>query len=311
MFKVAVLMPCYNSTEMLVSQIASIKAQSNVDVTIFAYDDGSTNNTRKILEKNLNPQKDLILNRDSATGSASGSFFFLMSEVFLSDGFDFFALSDHDDFWGPYKLISAIDDMTINKCEGFSSGFLSVSYGRKYGIGRSVFCKKVGKRSKKFDFLFEGPGAGCTFVLTRRFAAEFHEHLLSIGSHTESIFWHDWYIYFFARTRKLSWHISDESHLFYCQHRTNVTGSNVGFEAALKRIEQMRSGWYFSQVLIMARLTKCDLEVIGHLQQMNWRNRLWLARRCLLFRSSITHGIILGIMFLLCSPRFQPELESS
>ncbi len=111
-YKVAVLLSTYNGEKYIEQQIHSITNQKNIDsLTIIVRDDGSWDGT---LEKLLQLQK-IYNNIEVIQGKHKGlvsSFFDLLNYAYEKE-FDYYALSDQDDYWLEEKLnigIKAIEN---------------------------------------------------------------------------------------------------------------------------------------------------------------------------------------------------------
>ena len=108
MYKIAIILPTYNSISWIKEQINSIFNQKDVLVELFISDDGSCDGTKKFvtsLSEN-NSQVNLI-STDVGSGSAGAHFFHMVRNSKIN-GFDYVAFCDHDDIWLPDKLISAV-----------------------------------------------------------------------------------------------------------------------------------------------------------------------------------------------------------
>lgn len=108
--KVAVLMSTYNGEKYLHEQIESILRQACCEVELFVRDDGSKDNTIKILENFKRDYGIHIYLGDENVGPAV-SFMKLLYMVADNGDFDYFAFADQDDVWLPEKLNSAITKM--------------------------------------------------------------------------------------------------------------------------------------------------------------------------------------------------------
>jgi glycosyltransferase involved in cell wall biosynthesis len=96
MAKVSVIIPTYNSAAFLLQTVDSILNQTYGDVELFVIDDGSTDNTRQILEPYLGRLTYLYQeNQGESTARNEG--------VRLSHG-EYVAFLDSDDYWLPEKL---------------------------------------------------------------------------------------------------------------------------------------------------------------------------------------------------------------
>jgi rhamnosyltransferase len=251
--KVAVLLPIYNSSKFIIAQLGSIFSQQNVEVDVYIYDDGSSDNAVAEINNVFSKSNIFYIKNSSSFGSASLSFLHLIRTVDLS-GYDYVSLSDHDDIWSSYKLSSAIDDIKNTNSDAFSSSVLSINI-TKYGY-KNPFLVKKHKAQRKYDYLFEGPGPGCTFVLSSGFIANFKSFLMNITVPLDDLRWHDWFLYYYARMNKFSWFISSSSNMLYCQWGTNDTGVNKGMSAFIERFSWVFSGWYFEQSRFMYNIIK-------------------------------------------------------
>jgi rhamnosyltransferase len=251
--KVAVLLPIYNSSKFIIAQLGSIFSQQNVEVDVYIYDDGSTDNAVAIIDSVFSNSNIFYIKNSSSFGSASLSFLHLIRTVDLSR-YDYVSLSDHDDIWSSYKLSSAIDDIKNTNSDAFSSSVLSINIS-KYGYTNPFLVQKH-KTQRKYDYLFEGPGPGCTFVLSSRFIAHFKRFLMNITVPLDDLRWHDWFLYYFARMNKFSWFISSSPNMLYCQWGSNDTGVNKGMSAFIERFSWVFSGWYFEQSRFMYNIIK-------------------------------------------------------
>ena len=95
-------MSTYNGEKYLSQQIDSILNQKEIDVHLFIRDDGSYDNTWKLLEEYK--QKYEKINIISAKNVGVGnSFMNLLYSV--PNIYDYYAFSDQDDIWEPNKII--------------------------------------------------------------------------------------------------------------------------------------------------------------------------------------------------------------
>lgn len=102
---VYVMMSTYNGEHYVSEQIESILNQSHVDVTIAIRDDGSSDNTRAILNGYAEKHSNISVICGDNLGFA-GSFWSLLLSAPLT--YDYYAFSDQDDVWEANKLAAAI-----------------------------------------------------------------------------------------------------------------------------------------------------------------------------------------------------------
>lgn len=103
--KVAVLLSTYNGHEYLNELVDSVLSQEGVDVVLQVRDDGSTDDTIKILESYNDPR---ISIRTGKNLKPAMSFLTLLREC---DDAEYYAYCDQDDYWYPNKLITAIKEL--------------------------------------------------------------------------------------------------------------------------------------------------------------------------------------------------------
>ena len=140
--KIAVLMSAYNGEKYISQQIDSVLTQTYSKVDIYVRDDGSTDQTCRILEKYESEGK-LHLLKGQNKGFAR-SFFLLLRKAPEAE---YYAWCDQDDVWRSEKLERAIEK--IQKTERNSSG-IPVLYFSDYDfydekltyIGRGIDYKK-------------------------------------------------------------------------------------------------------------------------------------------------------------------------
>lgn len=284
--RVLVLMATYNAGEWLAPQIQTILSQQGVEVTMIIGDDVSSDGTASALVNEWSGNTHVqLVGWDTPSGSAGANFRRLYRLAKL-DGFDFVALADQDDLWYPGKLIGAIASLKQSGAHGYSSAVEAFwPDGRK-----AVIAQK--SHPRKMDFLFEGGGQGCTFVLDVSFFKRVQEFCIINEASSESFHYHDWLIYLLARRWNLSWYFDPLPSMSYRQHGGNEIGSRGGFGAILKRLSLIRSGWF--RVQIGAAL-KLALQAGPVNSEINNFTRLFNApqsiiRRFLLARESLLRG---------------------
>ena len=241
MYNVCVLLAAYNGESWIKTQIDSILKQKDVNVKIFVSCDLSTDNTLKILESYSNNDVEL-LPYGQKFGAAAPNFYRLIDDVNYSE-FDYIALSDQDDIWLEDKIISAINIMEKEKAVAYSS---NVTAFWSDGTERVVI-KATPQR--KYDFLFESPGPGCSFILKKDFALEFQSYMKERKVLLKQLDWHDWVIYAYARSKNYTWYIDPESHMLYRQHSNNQLGANSGFKQFSKRVDDILTGYGIHQTV--------------------------------------------------------------
>lgn len=249
--RILVLLATYNGQDSLSEQLQSILDQKDVDVDVFAGDDCSSDGTHDLLhEISARERRVKYIRWNKGSGSAGENFRRLFINANLS-GYDFVALADQDDIWLSDKLTRAVDALHESGADGYSAAVEAF-----WDDGRTRILRQS-NIMRKGDFLLEGAGQGCTFVLP---VATFRKVQLFCIENTEvasKMHYHDWLIYLLVRNWGGEWYFDQRSVMKYRQHANNEIGSRGSIAAFKYRIEKIRNGWYRNQILSAMRI--CDL----------------------------------------------------
>lgn len=252
MDKIGILLAAYNGEKWIKKQIDSILLQKGVDVTIYISLDLSTDKTIDII--NTYPQEKVVqLSYGQKFGAAAPNFYRLINDVDFSK-YDYIALADQDDIWLEDKIVAAINKIESENAIAYSS---NVTAFWADGTKRTII-KATPQR--KYDYLFESPGPGCSFVMKKGFALEFQNYMKEKGSLLKKLDWHDWVIYAFARSKGYKWFIDPESHMLYRQHTNNQLGANSGRKQFSKRVNDILSGYGIHQTVNTIRFLNMENE---------------------------------------------------
>src|SRR5262249_29950555 len=112
------------------------------------------------------------------------------------------------------------------------------------------------------DFLFEGAGQGCTFVLTAALYEKVRSFLAANQPLTRSLHFHDWLIYALARSWGQPWYFDARPSMRYRQHAGNDTGARGTLDGIVRRLARIRDGWYRTQLRTIA--TACAAAAPGN-----------------------------------------------
>lgn len=290
-------MATFNGEKWLSSQIQSLIDQKNVKINIFIRDDGSTDNTVKIIKKYKETNNiDLKLNKKK---QRSAPLNFLQLIMQTNDSFDYYAFSDQDDIWDKGKISRALKKLDLNKCEAYSSNIKIIKNHKKILTDKSA-------NQKKYDYIFESV-PGCTTVLTRNSFLKIKKRLQRLKKNQlKKIIMHDAFIYFFLRANKIPWYIDKKSFIYYRQHENNVFGVNYGFglskknlEGMKKRLKMITSGYYRNYILDLAKIINVDIWVIKSIKRLNFLDRVKLILNSFEFRRSKLGCFYIILIFLI------------
>lgn len=246
--KIAVLLAAYNGMLWIEQQINSILDQANVNVTIYISVDPSTDGTEEWCASLCADNNNVVLLPSAGSyGGAGKNFYRLIRDVDFSN-FDFIAFSDQDDIWLSDKLKRATHFLQSGVCDAYSSNVTAF-----WPDGTSHVLNKA-QSQVAWDYLFEAAGPGCTYVFSKKLAGCIKKTLCNNWDVVQSITLHDWFCYGFARANGYKWFIDSQSGVLYRQHASNQVGANVGLKSLLSRYKAIRSGWWFSQVVLMIKV---------------------------------------------------------
>ena len=239
MTRALVLLAAYNGGAWIENQVATILAQEEVEVRLVIGDDASRDDTRDLIVSRFgNDERVCLLAWSEPSGSAGANFLRLMRTVDVS-GFDLVALSDQDDSWLPGKLAAAATALLAHSAAGYSAAVRA----RWEDGSESVLTQCP--RTRRADFLFEGAGQGCTFVLTRTFFERVQRFL---SEAKVDMHFHDWMLYLLSRAWGERWVFDQAPWMEYRQHAGNDIGARGGSNGFMRRLEKIRDGWYADQI---------------------------------------------------------------
>ena len=290
---VRILLATRNGSRWIDEQINSIALQRNVRVSIVASDDQSTDETvdrlrawQPIMEVAFLPAVPYRF------GNANRNFLRLVRDAPLADA-AFIAFSDQDDIWLSDKLSRALHCLGRFRADAYSSDAMAF-----WPDGRQRRIDKSG-RQRLYDHLFESPGAGSTFVFTRRAFDELRVWVTAKFDRLQDAKVHDWLIYAYARASGWRWQIDSHAGLLYRQHDGNEIGANVGWRSALHRIRQIRDGRYRAHVLANADLVGIDSAAVRAIRRLTIADRVWLVLHATQCRRRMIEQVMFAIAAVL------------
>ncbi|MFK3798187.1 glycosyltransferase [Pseudomonas sp. NPDC088444] len=247
--KVAVLLAAYNGMAWIEEQLASILAQTGVNVDVYISVDPSSDGTEGwCAEFALHHKNVFLLPAAGPFKGAARNFFRLIRDVDL-DGYDFISFSDQDDIWYPDKLARAVERLRTDDIDGYSSNVIAF-----WPNGRRMLVDKA-QPQVQWDHLFEAAGPGCTYVLQPVLAAGFKQLIIDQWDKVQEVALHDWFCYAFARSHGFKWFIDPVPGMDYRQHARNQVGVNAGLKSGFSRFRRLVDGWWFDQAQLLSILT--------------------------------------------------------
>jgi len=246
--RVAICFAAFNGMRWIEEQLNSILAQSSADVTVFVSVDKSSDGTEQWVDRRAaTDRRIVVLPHGERFGGAGRNFFRLLRDVDFS-GFDYVGFADQDDYWFETKLARAHEMLQQTGADAYSSNVIAF-----WPSGRRLLIDKS-QPQKKWDFLFEAAGPGCTYVMKSAFACALKTRICEQWEVMQRVSLHDWFAYAFARAHGYRWIIDEQPGMLYRQHAGNQVGVNEGWQALLRRAHKIWDGWWLGQAVLIARL---------------------------------------------------------
>lgn len=280
--RVLVLLASYNGEKWIARQLESILAQEGVELRVTIRDDGSSDGTPQEIERFASDGRVGSSRSAERAGSAAQNFLALIAEN-SATGFDYVGFSDQDDIWSHDKLARACRALRESGAAGYSAATTA-----HWPNGRTTVLRQASSVTES-DFLFEGAGQGCTFVLRACFYSRVRDFIASQRHMMRDVHYHDWLVYALARSWGEAWTFDSTPSTQYRQHGLNDTGARGTAAGARKRLSLIRGGWYTRQLAIIATIcshaaprnaTVSDwLSILGATRP--WARRLRIAGFCI------------------------------
>jgi rhamnosyltransferase len=284
--KILVLLASYNGKGYIEEQIESIRAQQNVDVSIMISDDCSPDGTYEHVSEKYGAHPNIRFRRsEKPSGTAGANFRTLFRDVDVA-GYDYVALADQDDIWATDKLETSIGCLESGDFRGYSCAVTAFwNDGREATLRQSASIREL-------DYLFEGAGQGCTFVVSSSLFEKVQQFCRSFQAESEALYYHDWLIYAFARGTGGKWYFDQRSFMRYRQHGGNETGARGSALATLRRLKLIRNGWYGRQIQAAVQIVQLSHEKNGRFQSFCdlYGRRKSVLRRIALCMFLLRHG---------------------
>lgn len=222
--KIAVLMSTYNGEKYVKEQIDSILLQKDVDVYLYIRDDGSTDETVKIINEYEKKYSNVVLiNRNNRVnlGINKGVLEFLLFAKHKLLDSDYFAFADQDDKWLDDKLVSAVKLIDVYKNTQSINDQPVLYYSKKTWtdetLNKLYDDEIIDTKGNYFDMFMPVAAYGCTFVFNRKLLEK------TLEGPPSYMLAYDVYMYRLARSMN-SIIVADKTpHILYRRHENNVT----------------------------------------------------------------------------------------
>lgn len=266
--RVAILMCTYNGASFLREQLESFACQTYAHWTLYVSDDGSTDQTRSIIEEyQARWGTHRLVGFDGPREGFGKNFISLLKRPEVNA--DFYAFSDQDDVWFNDKLERGVDYL-MTKPATTPSLYCSRSQlvdGSRHALGFSPLFA----RTPSFQNALVQSLAGANTMMINHAARD----LLVQLPHDADIVAHDWLAYLLVTGSGGEVRYDARPSLEYRQHECNVIGANNRFKDRVKRLRKMLSGrfmhWNDANVRLLnamsSRLTAENRAVLAHFEK--------------------------------------------
>lgn len=234
-YKVAILLCTYNGERYLDEQLNSVLNQIHTNWRIYASDDGSDDETPKILEKfqeKVGRDRIAILN-----GPKNGPTDNFLSVLLRVDGdCEYFAFCDQDDVWHEeklYKAVKVLIGLEVPAVYCSSTRYIASN-------GKFLQYSYVFKREPSFkNALVQSIAGGNTMVFNRM-----AKNILSKTPKFQMLVAHDWWLYIVITAYGGYVHYDKLPSVDYRQHSNALVGENRSFNAKITRLLRLLDGRY-------------------------------------------------------------------
>ena len=210
---VTIVLSTFNGSAYLQQQLDSLYAQTYPNIRIMVRDDGSSDTTQRILEREQSQERiELVAGYDNLGSALS---FFELLRAAAATNTEFVAFCDQDDVWLPEKLSQAVSNLSgVRKdCAAMYCSTLEIVDADLVHIGFTTVPNKLGFGNA----LIENVCIGCTIILNRKAI-----DLVCQSLPTKALA-HDWWCYLVLSC--FGEIIFDpDAHIKYRQHGTNAVG---------------------------------------------------------------------------------------
>ena len=243
---ILIILASFNGVKYIEQQIDSILSQEDVNIDLKIFDDGSSDGTVELISSLYSSKQVQIVQNEIPTGSAANNFFQALQQIeeICFEKYNYIAFADQDDIWLPNKLKEAGQ---ILKTQGADLYMSNLILWQEKKNRKSIVEKAFSQ--KKYDYLFEGGSAGCTYVMSSKFVLKLIDIIKTTDYFNWKFFSHDWFIYFLARTNNYKVVIDNRAFILYRIHESNIHGqlNTLSVFAIKERLKLIASGWYYHQ----------------------------------------------------------------
>ncbi len=232
---VLIVMGTYQGERFLREQLDSLAGKTHRDWRLYASDDGSTDKTRKIVEKFATTSSNDVILID---GPRQGCVVNFLTAIGRAPGTDYYAFCDQDDIWEPDKLERAVSIL-----QSVPESRSALYCGRTRIVdeaARPIGLSPAFVRPPSFaNALVQSIGGANTMVMNS--AAR---DLLRAAGVDDDVVSHDWWAYQLVSGSGGYVYYDLEPKVRYRQHHSNQSGANNTLGARVKRLRLLFQGHF-------------------------------------------------------------------
>ena len=275
--RVLVFLSAYNGEKYLPEQLDSIFKQKDVDVFVVVSDDVSSDDSLELLRRYESEGRLCV----HANKHNQGFTYNFLDLIYLNKfkGYDYYALSDQDDYWMEDKLIHAINKLQEEDKHFYCSNLTVVDSNLQNPSPMNKF--KIKKKDYHASYLLENICTGCTVVFDNDYINQLYKY------YPNDIYLHDYWLFLIAVFTS-SYVYDPESRILYRQHENNMIGSeNENISYYLKKFKSSKNYRHnlFSQLLLgySNEMSKDDIKDIksflSYKKRPSQRFRIFFSKR--------------------------------
>ena len=306
--KIAVLMSTYNGEKYVKEQIDSILLQKYVDVYLYIRDDGSTDDTVKIIHEYEKKHSNVILiNRNNRVnlGINKGILEFLLFAKHKLSDIDYFAFADQDDKWLDDKLVSAVRLIDVYKNTQSINDQPILYYSKKTWtdetLNKLYDDEIIDTKGDYFDLFLSGVAYGCTFVFNRKLLEK------TLEGPPSYMLAYDVYMHRLARSMNSIIVADKTSHILYRRHENTITSGrpikvSISPIILIKRIISNKNAFHTVQRYVR-EIYNLHYDDLGEKQKelfelvLGYKKSFSKKIRLLFYKEAYNRGFKLGVLW--------------
>lgn len=252
MKKVNIILSTYNGEKYLKAQLESILEQTFTNIVIYIRDDGSSDNTVKIIEeyqKKYSTHKIVLLKDEEGNLGYVKSFLKILR---CCESADYYAFCDQDDYWLPNKIERAVqffEKQDENKCLLYTSAY-AVCDGELNIISQGHVPTELDKLSvgKSLSLYDGGWLLGFTCVFNNSLKKQAFDNTVT------QMYSHDIWVQAVAVARKGTQYYDEEVTAYFRRHETTTSVAETGLARSILKEWKYRWSEVFGKGSMFERL---------------------------------------------------------